>query len=451
MEEWKKSDQIDILLPSSFSFANGPLLYEDIPEYLKKSNDVVKIADYNNQYKGIITNDFFAWALENNISYEVICWFIKDFSDQNEEEIIWLIDALFNPYTIYLDESSNCVKFRFKDPEGNTNVKWYNDFVLSGVAYEGNTDPISIDELFDRFKLQKNITDVKLRHIANYNGEDGNRFVEILKSSKVSILLETLLQADRVYIHWDTENLLYFSLVDIVDSALEVPLIHDEVKNVLYNNVVRNKNELLSILAQYGYPNIDKSKVSDFCEAFIYWIESLEAQSFEEDFALELLRQGMKSSRRANNLLFLHNNTDRLLINNFVPMYAQRAATFPNSSIHFDKCGIVEENIQSYVQSLASHKYPYYDFLDSADNKWIQLSDMISGINGALMAYVNTHDISIIRNDLMRFDEIQNKNLTLLMLLRQKSYKKNKYFDRMSKNVQQLERLIFLRDYCILE
>lgn len=58
------------------------------------------------------------------------------------------------------------------------------DFVLSGIAFEGDSDPIRIEELFRKFELQKNITDVKLKHIANYNGEDSERFVDILKSTR---------------------------------------------------------------------------------------------------------------------------------------------------------------------------------------------------------------------------------------------------------------------------
>lgn len=78
--------------------------------------------------------------------------------------------------------------------------------VLLGIAFEGASDPIRIEDLFRKFELQKNITDVKLKHIANYNGEDGERFVDILKSDKVSILLETLLQSNRIYIHWETQS-----------------------------------------------------------------------------------------------------------------------------------------------------------------------------------------------------------------------------------------------------
>ncbi len=441
-------NQISYLIGSGFSFANKPLFWEDIPDRLKKSDNVKKVMNYNNVNKGIITNDFFAWALENVIPYDVIKWFVKDFSCQNNQELYWLIDALFNHYTIYLDESNNCVKFRFKDIKGNTNVKWYNDFVLSGIAIEGNVDSIVLDRLFEKFKLQKNITDVKLKHIANYNGEDGNRFADIMKSKKVSVLLETLLQIDNIYIHWATENLVYFSLVDIVDSVLEVPVIHDGVKNVLYKYAIKDKDFFLSLLAQYDYPNIKKNKIKDFCEEFICWIDSIETYKIEEDFLFELLRQGIKSSRKKNNLLFLHDNTDKLLIENFVSIYAMRIAAFPNSDIHFDRCGIVEDNIKEYVNIFCSSKIASYDFMDSDSNRWIQLSDMVSGIHGALMAYINIHDINGIIKEVSCFNDIQKRNLRMFMKLKKKSCDKNKYFDNMSKNVQQIICIQFLMDYC---
>lgn len=447
MEEKIEFNQLSFLTSQDFTFENAPLYFENIPDELKQSEDVKKIANYNNCNKGIITNDFLIWALKTGISYKAISWFIKDFSGQRDQELFWIIDSFFKCYTIYLDESSNCVKFRFKDIKGNTNVKWYNDFVLSGIAFEGDSDPIRIEDLFEKFELQKNITDVKLKHIANYNGEDRERFVDILESKKVSILLETLLQSNQIYMHWATQNLLYYSLVDIVDSVLELPLIHDEVKNILYNYALKDQARLLGLLAKYDYPNIKEDKISSFCEQFICWTESLIPQNTEEYFALELLRQGTKTSRRTNHLLFLQDNTDKLLIENFVPIYAMRAAAFPNSNIHFDKCGIVESNIQTYLNIYCVNKIPNYDFLNSKNNRWIQLSDMVSGINGALMAYVNLHDIRSIHERLKGFDKTQNRNLEMFMKLRVKSSKKNKYFDNMSKNLQQIERIQFLMEY----
>ena len=155
MEEKNEFNQLSFLTSQDFTFGNAPLYFENIPDELKKSEDIKKIVNYNNRNKGIITNDFLIWALETGISYDVISWFIKDFSGQSDQELLWIIDSFFKCYTIYLDESNNCVKFRFKDIKGNTNVKWYNDFVLSGIAFEGDSDPIRIEDLFRKFELQK--------------------------------------------------------------------------------------------------------------------------------------------------------------------------------------------------------------------------------------------------------------------------------------------------------
>ena len=113
------------------------------------------------------------------------------------------------------------------------NVDWRNDFVLAGVAYEGDTLPFNIDELFASFKLQKTVTDAKLGNIAKYKGNDVNRFVDILKSPKVTLFLNALWNSNT-YIHWSTQSLLYFALVDIVDSMMDIPYMLNEMKNVLY-------------------------------------------------------------------------------------------------------------------------------------------------------------------------------------------------------------------------
>lgn len=62
----------------------------------------------------------------------------------------------------------------------------------------------------------------------------------------------------------------------------------------------------------------------------------------------------------------------------------------------------------------------------------------------------NLHDIRSIRERLRYFDETQNRNLVMFMKLRKISSRKNKYFDNMSKNLQQIERIQFLMEYCNL-
>lgn len=437
-----------MLLEYDFSFGNRPLYLKDFPDSITDRTSLLQIAEYNNRNHGIIDNDFLKWALQNNISYEAVLWFVKDFSEQTDEELLQLIDAYFCPYTIYCDESSNAIKFRFKDETGRLNVDWRNDFVLAGIAYEGDMQPFDIDELFASFKLQKTVTDAKLGNIAKYNGADVNRFVDILKSRKVTLFLNTLWN-NNTYIHWSTQSLLYFALVDIVDSMMDIPYMLNEIKNTLYKYVRLDLDCFLEFLARYNYPNIKSEKIEDFCEEFISWIESIEPASYEDEFCLEFLRQGAKSSKKSGELIFItqskdDENQDDFLIENFVPIYASRLGEFPSSTIYFDKCAIVEKNIAGHADVFCDIKKPTYDFLVSTENRWIQLCDFVSGIIAALLAFVNENNIDEIEAKIKSFDETQKYNLKLLMRLIRKSADKNKYFDHMSCNYEQGERIRYL-------
>lgn len=438
-------NQIDICTFTEFTITNPPLFYDRIPMNLRSRKDISKVISYNNSNKGIITNDFFAWALKNNIHYDAIKWFILDFSKQKDQEIKWMIDAIFNHYTIYLDESSNGIKFKFKDTEGNTNVKWYNDFILAGLAYEGEEPPIDIDDLFVKFKLQDNIIDAKLKNIAKYNGEDNRRIMDIINSKKVSILLDEINKCENLYIHWATESLIYFSIVDIVDSVLEVNLDIDNVKNVLYKYVIKDLNAFCAKLAKFDYPNIKCCNISDFCDELISWINQIDVENKEDMNLLELLKQGIKKSKKSKELVFLQGNVDKVLIENFVPLYALRAGVFPNSNLYYDECSIVEKEIEKYINIYCLDKIPKYDFIDSKESKWIQLADMVSGILAAFVAYLNTNNLEYIEKDIRSLNEIQNRNMRLIINLIDKSTLKCKYFDYSSKNYIQSERMQFLR------
>lgn len=75
---------------------------------------------------------------------------------------------------------------------------------------------------------------------------------------------------------------------------LEIPFYSNDIKNLLYSFALKD-HCFLAMLSRYSYPNIKK------CE-----------------------------------LIFLHNNTDKLLIENFVPNYALRLSAFANSEVYFD-------------------------------------------------------------------------------------------------------------------
>jgi len=419
-----------------FSFGNAPLFGKDIPT--DKHNDVnfLKIADYNNAHHGIIDNDFIEWSLNNKISYEGILWFLKDFSHQSNIELLQLIDALFNHYTLYCDESNNCVKFLFKNESGLLNTDWKNDFVLAGIAFEGTNDPFDIDALFQSLNFQKTINEVKLKNISSYNGTDNNRLSDVLNSTKLNILLKKIAEYP-VFLHWSTQSLLYYAIVDIVDAVFDIPLYLNETKNVLYKYIQKDTYNFLQFLAKYHYPNIYDKDTEDFCNELISWIEAILPETNEDEFCLELLKQCIKSARKNCNLAFLTNHKDDCLIDSFVPLYSIRLLTFPNSIFYFDQCDIVEKNIDFYTHSLSESIIPSYFFIDSKSSKWIQLSDIISGLIGALLTFINNNSLDGIKQIVDMYNTLQRDNLSLLMMLIEKSANHNKYFDHMSCNFHQ--------------
>ena len=65
-------------------------------------------------------------------------------------------------FTFYYDETNNIRKFYVRKIDFNS---YFNsNFVLGGLVYQRSSPNIKL--LFDRLNLQKNITEVKLKHIA---------------------------------------------------------------------------------------------------------------------------------------------------------------------------------------------------------------------------------------------------------------------------------------------
>ena len=113
-------------------------------------------------------------------------------------------------FTFYYDETNNIKKFYVKENEFNHTFTA--NFVLGGLVHEGeapNTQP-----LIDSFKLQKNAKEVKFKHIAK------GGFLDCLKSWKLTLFLQ-FLKDSNLYVHYSSINILYWSIVDIVDSAIE--------------------------------------------------------------------------------------------------------------------------------------------------------------------------------------------------------------------------------------
>jgi len=165
-------------------------------------------------------------------------------------------------WKFYYDETNNFKKLHIKNRDDfNANIKSY--FVLGGLCYD-RSDEIEETLLFSNIKLQKTANEVKLTHIANGD------FLDMLKSSKLTCFLENL-RAMPLFLHYQSLNPLYYSLVDIIDSN------HNEtffefnrvLKTTIYDVLKSNLNKTKEIIKSYGYPNIGKNDIRDFIHDLI--------------------------------------------------------------------------------------------------------------------------------------------------------------------------------------
>lgn len=417
-------------ISTNFCFKNTVESNNISLEHSPNIEEAKKILEFNDLNNGEINYSFLDWALKNNISYESIWWFVVNICGNNDAQITSTVNTLFNRYKIYFDETNNCIKFKFKDSSGKTNAQWYNDFVLGGIVFTGDTCPIDTEELFSKFNIQKSaLDDPKLKHIAPHKGEDKDRLLTILKSKNLSILLQTLYDTKNVYLHWTNQNLLFYSLVDIIDSISDDVLYNIYLKNLIYNAAIHNQ-DIMCILAKYDYPNIKEDAIKEFCLELKEWFIAVRnTDNMSEYEHWSYLISKIKKIKTKDDLLFITDNEDYLLIDNFVPLYSLRIQTFANSELYFDECGIVQEKIDSFTDILCTSRRTQYAFLNSRDDKLLGISDMVIGLTGALMAYLNTHSINRIKMDFSKLSTTQKENLRLFFKIRLKSSLYNMFFD----------------------
>lgn len=327
-------------------------------------------------------------------------------------------------FIFYYDETNNIRKFYVREIDFNSSFN--SNFVLGGLVYEGNQPDIK--PLFDRLNLQKNITEVKLKHIAK--GE----FLDCLKAEKLNIFLKCLLEND-LYIHYSSLNILYWSIADIVDSAIansEVAMqlglgFSNHLKNDLYKLAKLEIDLVTELFYNFGYPNLKKESVLEFVEELTsIFDEYLDTQEFH--FGLESLRQILKEAKKKNSLPFIMDEEDHILIENFSQFYLRPIYLFKNSNHIFDNEVTISEIISKYTIIDGNQEVKNYSFIDSQSDLFIQASDIFVGLMGKFFSYINTSTRENIVGDFESLSERQLNNVDALIDLIDKSNNKNVAF-----------------------
>lgn len=313
-------------------------------------------------------------------------------------------------YTFFYDETNNIRKFYLHD--GRFNVPEDNNFLLGGVFYDKKNRVLDFESLFDSLCLQKNVIEVKLKHIGRGN------FIDILNSKKLTKILKW--SFENLYLHYINVDIFYWGIVDIVDSTDGVePFYNRVLKNILYRIISKQKEVFLGLLNKYCYPNIKRSDSANFKKEFYTLV--LKYINTVEDEYKPIFIKFMKSFLVTDEFPFIMDETDNVLIDNFSHFYTCRLEAFPNAEHILD----IEEEIVEHISSIKAPALAgiNFNFVDSKSLREIQLSDILIGFFGKYFTYIKNATMDKVINFKHGMNDTQKKNLSLLSQLILKSDK----------------------------
>ena len=354
---------------------------------------------------------------------------IDDFDKLRENEIAiinsqfpYVKNSIFNErFVFYYDETNNFRKVRLAPEKGGVNIENINTtFVLGGILLDEEVKPISIEEAKKLFNMQPTVKEIKLTHFGKGN------FLDILNSSKLLRFWNWLLE-NNIYIHLSATNILYFSIVDIIDSVLALnfeewqkrmqlyyTLAPNTIKNAisfenyhltclfllkdeLYRAIIKDIDNVIKLFIRYQYPNIKKVKITEFYRE-LFSILKIHEERFPHLYTFLELFSEQKDAP------FITDNESYILLDNFFVFYMRPVNLFRNSYHIFDAEKTIIKDFQ--------RTFPLnnYEFQDSIKNIFIQFSDVVVGFAGKLFDFIlHTNKKSIAS---IILSEIQKQNLS---------------------------------------
>lgn len=342
----------------------------------------------------------------------------------------------------YYDESNNIRKLWLDENDFNAPV--YSDFVLGGIMHFGNTCNADVDKLKSVLRLQKSANELKFKHISRQK-----HFLGCLSEPKVKLFLQWLFQSD-LYVHYANINNLYWAIIDIVDTIEESGYIpfYFHMKNELYKLARANYLDFYQLLVKSNYPNITSSEIAPFYQGII---ELIDTNYNELSFELEVLRQGMKAARKQSELVFLHGNTEKTVIDSYFPFYMRPIGVFPSAQHIFDNEYLIKEQFDKHELLYNGKKVDNYYFIDSKDNPLIQVSDCIVGLLGKYYTFINGISIREARQMLNTITPEQKSTLSLFAKLLKKSEDCSKLLFNSSESIEEHDVGEFIITHALIE
>ena len=283
-------------------------------------------------------------------------------------------------------------------------------FILGGVLFKGDTSPCDVDKLFCELKID--VSEIKFRTLSG-RGAD---FWTAIRKKPIQKFLSWL-DSSGLYVHYAALNNMYYSVVDIVDCLL---VTHPQfnfglewaqaLKASLHRFVISHMNEILSILHRYNYPSLDKEYIKNFC----YELSDLIQSYGEKDFYLENFRQLLKANGRKGELFFIEDNTPGLLVEEYFGLRYDRCALYKDSMHYFDEEAEAELAFKNITYTLKGEKMSNFKFINSKNERLIQISDVWVGLIGKLFAELDQSTAEMITSKMKSLTQEQKESIRII-------------------------------------
>ncbi len=325
-------------------------------------------------------------------------------------------------YFFFYDETNNIRKLSMNS--GKFSVPDTHNFVLGGIVRELAPSNSDAETLIQSLSLQRTTKELKTKHIGTGD------FQNLIKSKKLKLILEWLKKHDY-YIHFVNLNVVYWSVVDIIDSiimavnSLEMMAINGSLKSDLYEIIKSDEEKWLNFLSQYDYPNIGKDDVKPFIEGLVKILKEQigENPPFRYKMLLDIFKL-----EDVTELAFLDENEKGVLIDNFLPFYLQPFWLFKNSNHTLDNESTIESALEGSTLTCQDEAIENYVFCDSKDDPHIQISDVITGVVGKLFSFAKDSKMSEISEFRLSIDGTAAENMRLLTDIMQRTLVRSRGF-----------------------
>ncbi|MFK4966511.1 DUF3800 domain-containing protein [Lactococcus garvieae] len=307
-------------------------------------------------------------------------------------------------YILYYDETNNPRVFRLTENGFNYDEKAY--FILGGIAFERTNIPKEedIEVLLKKLKLQHNLSEIKFKHIK----QNANSFIDLISKNRVKELISWL-HENNYWIHYSFRDNFYYSIVDIIDSLPETGFggleFNRDIKNSLFQYIEADKEWFVQFLKYYEYPNVKNHR--EFINQLLIWIDNINPNGF--DFNIEYIRQALKSKKEDVLTLLTDNLTD-ILIPNFSDIYANSIYTYYKSEHIFDEELEIQKIIDDNPIEVFGKKVSY-EFINSKNIIFIQISDLVVGVLRMWMTYLEKHTITEMKEIFLSLSMAQKQTI----------------------------------------